>query len=61
MLLSEIDLKIPRLESRENEVFYCPASRTNVLKKSLIYSIMHTYNYKLMNLLNINCDCSCYF
>lgn len=43
-LLSKINFRIPRLEARQNLLFYCPTNRTNILKKSPVYSMMELYN-----------------
>lgn len=43
-LLSKINFKIPRLEARQNVLFYCPTSHTNVKQKSPIYISMELYN-----------------
>lgn len=44
ILLSKLNFKIPKLETRQNVLFYYPASHTNTLIKSPVYSMMELYN-----------------
>lgn len=57
-LLAQINLNVPRLNSRNNLCFYCKRARTNMLNQSPLHKMCNNYNKICMTSDIFNCSLS---